>query len=101
MVSFLRGGFRTALIVKERNFKICEPYWPKHIDIWPGASKATKYVVSNTRTSSEWQPSVFVNDDIAEKVAKIKQQPGPDLPFWGSGNLLQTLIRHNLVDVFG
>jgi len=43
---------------------------------------------------------VFLNGDIAEKVAKIKQQPGPDLNVWGSGNLLQTLIKHDLVDAF-
>ena len=51
-------------------------------------------------TSSEWQPSVFLNGDIAEKVAKIKQQQGPDLHVWGSGNLIQTLIKHDLVDAF-
>jgi dihydrofolate reductase len=43
---------------------------------------------------------VFVNGDIAEKVAKIKQQSGPDLHVWGSGNLIQTLIKHDLVDTF-
>ncbi len=88
------------LLLGRTTFEIWEPYWPKHTDIWPGASKATKYVASNTRTSSEWQPSVFLNGDIAEKVAKIKQQPGPDLHVWGSGHLLQTLIQHDLVDVF-
>ena len=51
-------------------------------------------------TSGEWQPSVFLNGDVAEKVAKIKQQPGPDLHVWGSSNFLQTLIQHDLVDVF-
>jgi len=51
-------------------------------------------------TSSEWQPSVFLNGDIAEKVVKIKQQPGPDLNVWGSGDLLQTLLKHDLVDTF-
>ena len=51
-------------------------------------------------TSSEWQPSVFLNGDSVEKVAKIKLQPGPDLNVWGSGNLLQTLIKHDLVDAF-
>jgi dihydrofolate reductase len=58
------------------------------------------YVASNTITSSEWQPSVFLNGDIAGKVAKIKQQPGPDLHVWGSSNLIQTLIKHDLVDAF-
>lgn len=88
------------LLLGRKTFEIWEPYWPKHADIWPGASTATKYVASNTRTSSEWQPSVFINGDIAEKVAKIKQQPGPDLHVWGSSNLLQTLIQHDLIDTF-
>jgi dihydrofolate reductase len=43
---------------------------------------------------------VFLNGDIAEKVAQIKQQPGPDLNVWGSGNLLQTLMKHDLVNAF-
>ena len=88
------------LLLGRKTFDIWEPYWPKHADAWPGASTATKYVASNTRTSSEWQPSVFLNGDIPEKVAKIKQGQGPDLHVWGSGNLIQTLIRHDLVDVF-
>src|SRR5688572_4641981 len=41
-----------------------------------------------------------LNGDISEKVTRIKQQQGPDLHVWGSGNLLQTLIKHDLVDVF-
>jgi dihydrofolate reductase len=88
------------LLLGRKTFDIWEGFWPKHADEWPGASKATKYVASNTRTSSEWKPSVFLNGDIAEKVAKLKQEQGPDLHVWGSGNLLQTLIKHDLVDVF-
>jgi dihydrofolate reductase len=88
------------LLLGRTTFDIWEAYWPQHIDNWPGASTATKYVASNTRTSSEWQPSVFLNGDIAEQVSKIKQQPGPDLHVWGSGQLLQTLIQNDLVDVF-
>ena len=88
------------LLLGRTTFEIWEPYWPQHADEWPGVNTATKYVTSNTMTSSEWQPSVFLNGDIAEKVAKIKQQGGPDLNVWGSGNLLQTLMKHDLVDVF-
>jgi len=88
------------LLLGRKTFDIWEAYWPKHADAWPGASTATKYVASNTRTSSEWQPSVFLNGDIAKKVAKLKQGKGPDLHVWGSGNLLQTLIKHDLVDTF-
>ncbi|MHC1682723.1 MAG: dihydrofolate reductase family protein [Clostridiaceae bacterium] len=88
------------LLLGRTTFEIWEPYWPQHADIWPNVNLATKYVASNTRTSSNWQPSVFLRGDIAEKIAKIKQQPGPDLHVWGSGNLIQTLIQHNLVDTF-
>jgi dihydrofolate reductase len=51
-------------------------------------------------TSSQWQPSVFLSGDVAKKVADLKQAPGPDLHIWGSSNLLQTLMKHELVDNF-
>lgn len=89
------------LLLGRKTFDIWADYWPRHADTWPGVNKATKYVASNTMTSHEWEPSVFLSGDIAEKVAQIKQQPGPDLHVWGSGNLLQTLFKHDLVDVLG
>ena len=88
------------LLLGRKTFEIWAPYWPQHADVWPGVNTATKYVASNTMTSHEWQPSVFLNGDIAEKITKIKQQQGPDLHVWGSGNLIQTLIKHDLVDAF-
>lgn len=88
------------LLVGRKTFEIWEPYWIQHADVWLNVNTATKYVVSNTRTSSAWEPSVFLNGDIAKQVAEIKRQPGPDLHVWGSGNLLQTLLKHNLVDAF-
>jgi dihydrofolate reductase len=88
------------LLLGRTTFEIWEPYWPQHADVWPNVNTATKYVASNTRTSSNWQPSEFLSGDIAEKVAKIKQQQGSDLHVWGSGNLIQTLIKHDLIDTF-
>ncbi len=88
------------LLLGRKTFDIWAPYWPHHADAWPAVNAATKYVASNSMTSGKWQPSVFLNGDIAEKVTKIKQQPGPDLHVWGSGNLIQALIKHDLVDVF-
>ena len=88
------------LLLGRKTFDIWAAFWPQHGDIWPGANTATKYVASNTVTSSEWQPSVFLSGDVAEKVAELKQQPGPDLHVWGSGDLLRTLMRHDLVDTF-
>jgi dihydrofolate reductase len=86
------------LLLGRKTFEIWTPHWPHHVDEWPGVMTATKYVASNTMTSSEWQPTVFLNGDIAEKVSKLKQQPGPDLHVYGSANLLQTLFKHDLVD---
>jgi len=87
-------------LLGRKTYAIWSPYWPQHGDAWPGVNAATKYVASNTVTSGEWQPSMFLDGDIGEKVAKIKQQQGPDLNVWGSSNLIQTLIKHDLVDVF-
>lgn len=88
------------LLLGRKTFQIWEGYWPDHSDAWPGVMTATKYVVSNTRTSSDWKPSVFLSGDIAQKVREIKQQDGPDINVWGSGNLLQTLMKNDLVDTF-
>ena len=88
------------LLLGRKTFEIWAPYWPQHADVWPGVNTATKYVASNTLTSHEWQPSVFLNGDIAKKITQIKQQPGPDLHVYGSANLIQTLLQQDLVDAF-
>jgi dihydrofolate reductase len=88
------------LLLGRKTFEIWEPYWPHHGDAWPGVNTATKYVASSTLTSSDWQPSVFLSGDVAEEVAKLKEQQGPDFHVWGSSNFLQALIKHDLVDAF-
>lgn len=88
------------LLLGRKTYKIWAPYWPHHADVWPGANAATKYVASNTMTSGAWQPAVFLSGDVAAQVARIKQQQGPDLHVWGSGQLVQTLLKHDLVDAF-
>lgn len=59
---------------------------------------ATKYVASRSRPTLEWDKSVLIEGDAAEGVAALKQKDGPELQVHGSANLLQTLLRHNLVD---
>jgi dihydrofolate reductase len=86
------------LLLGRKTFDIWAAYWPQHGDFWPGVNTATKYVASNTMTSSDWQPSVFLSGDVAEKVAELKQREGPDLHIWGSSNLLQTLMKNDLID---
>jgi dihydrofolate reductase len=86
------------LLLGRKTFDIWAPFWPQHTDFWPGVKTATKYVASNTLTAHEWQPSVFLSGDIVEKIKAIKQQEGPDLQVYGSANLVQTLLKHDLVD---
>jgi dihydrofolate reductase len=88
------------LLLGRKTFEIWAPYWPQRTDVWPGVNTATKYIASNTMTSHEWQPSVFLNSNIVEKIIKIKQRRGPDLHVYGSANLIQTLINYDLVDAF-
>jgi len=88
------------LLLGRKTYEIWSPFWPLHGDIWPGVNPANKYVASNTLKFGVWHPSVILNGDIEGKVTRIKQQPGPDLHVWGSGNLLQTLIKYDLVDTF-
>ena len=86
------------ILLGRKTFEIFAAFWPQHADIWPEVQTATKYVASNTITSSEWKPTVFLSGDIAKKIAEIKKQDGPNLHVWGSGNLVQTLLKHDLVD---
>jgi len=88
------------LLLGRKTFDIWGAFWPQHGDVWPGVNTATKYVASNTMTSSKWQPSVFLSGDIAKKITGLKQHQGPDLHVWGSSHLLQTLMKHDLVDMF-
>ena len=88
------------LLLGRKTFEMWSQYWPEHGDIWPRVNPATKYVASRTMTSHAWQPSVFLNGDVAQEAAQIKQQQGPDLHVWGSSNLLQTLLKHDLIDEF-
>ena len=88
------------LLLGRKTFDIWAPYWPKHHEVWPAVNTATKYVASNTLTAHDWQPTVFLNGYIAAKTSELKQQSGPDLHLYGSADLLQTLMKHDLVDEF-
>lgn len=79
-------------------FEIFASYWPQHASGWPGINEGTKYVVSNTLTSHDWKNSIFIKGDVVEEIKKLKTQDGPDLQVWGSSKLIQTLLKHDLVD---
>jgi dihydrofolate reductase len=86
------------LLLGRKTFDGWETYWPTHSNFWPLVMTATKYVASNKRDTSDWQPTVFLGGDIAEKVRELKGQDGPDIYVMGSSDLLQTLFKNDLVD---
>lgn len=86
------------LLLGEKTFEIFASYWPKHGSEWPGVNESAKYVVSNTLTEHPWENSIFIKGAVVEEIKKLKTQDGPDLKVWGSGKLVQTLLKHDLVD---
>jgi dihydrofolate reductase len=90
------------LLLGRKTFEIFASYWPYHAEEQPGSSinHATKYVASHTLTSHAWNKSVFLKGEVAEEVRKLKQQEGPVIYMWGSANLIQTLLKHDLIDEF-
>ena len=86
------------LLLGRKTFEIFASYWPQFESGRNPINEATKYVASRTLTSHEWDKSVFLKSDITDEIRKLKQQEGPDLQVHGSGNLLQTLLGHDLID---
>ncbi|MDZ7407450.1 MAG: dihydrofolate reductase family protein, partial [candidate division KSB1 bacterium] len=59
---------------------------------------ARKYVVSKTLSKADWQNSTLIKGDVVKEIAKLKNQDGPEIQVHGSSNLLQTLLKNDLVD---
>jgi dihydrofolate reductase len=90
------------LVLGRKTYDIFAAHWPHAIDE-PGAkplNDATKYVASRSHPTLEWSNSVLIEGDAAESIAALKKGNGPELQVHGSGNLIQTLLRHNLVDEY-
>jgi len=95
-------GHPYDLLLGRKTYEIFAAFWPKAKDV-PGAdglNKARKYVVSKTPRKLEWNNSVLVTGNIPEEIKKLKRQDGPELQVHGSSNLIQTLLKHDLVDEF-
>lgn len=83
-------------LLGRKTFKIWESYWPKHSEFWPGINEGTKYVLSKTVKKSEWKNTIFLKS-LAD-IKKLKRSEGNDIQVWGSGKLIQTLLKNDLID---
>ena len=90
------------LVLGRTTYDIFAAFWPDAPEEAGGKplNDATKYVASRSQPTLDWSNSVLIEGDAAEGITALKQEDGPELQVHGSGNLIQTLLRHNLVDQY-
>ena len=91
-----------AMVLGRKTYDIMAAFWPTAPEEAGGKvfNDATKYVASRGRPTLEWSNSVLIEGDAADGLAALKAENGPELQVHGSANLIQTLLRHNLVDEY-
>ncbi len=89
------------LLIGRKTYEIFAAYWP--ISKEPGADKinaAKKYVVSTSLGKLSWNNSSLISSDVVDKIKKLKNQDGPEIQVHGSSNLIQTLLKNDLINEF-
>src|SRR4030095_10736763 len=88
-------------LLGRKTFEIWAGYWPEHGDFWPGINEGTKYVFSKSIKKTDplvtgWKNSVVIKN-VAD-IKKLKNSKGSDIQVWGSSDLVQLLLKNDLVD---
>lgn len=86
------------LLLGRKTYEIFSSHWPDHKDEDMGINEATKYVVLHEPMEFTWEKTVLLEGDVVEEVKRLKEEDGPDLQVHGSGNFIQTLLEHDLID---
>lgn len=102
---FIAGMINSAdaVLFGRKTYDIFAASWPMTPDDDPVGAKfnnSPKYVVSNTLTSAEWKNTTVLSGDVAAEIAKLKEGDGREIQLAGSGNLIQTLLKNDLLDEF-
>ena len=91
-----------AFLLGRKTYEIFAGSWPKSTDptdeIATALNTRPKFVASRTLDSVDWNNSILLKGEVAEEVAKLKAQEGGEIQVHGSANLLQTLLKHDLID---
>jgi dihydrofolate reductase len=94
------------LLLGRKTYEIFAAYWPymksdnPNYQIADKFNSAQKYVASRTLKELGWSNSRLIKGDLVQEIKKLKEQNGPELQIYGSGNLIQTFLKHDLVDEF-
>jgi dihydrofolate reductase len=93
-----------AFLLGRKTYEMFAASWPKSTDpadeIATALNTRPKFVASRTLDKVDWNNVHLLKGDVAEEIAKLKVQEGGEIQIHGSGNLLQTLLSHNLIDMF-
>ena len=89
------------LLLGRKTYEIFAAHWPRSTE--PAAdvlNSARKHVASRTLRSVEWNNSTLIKGDVAQYVSELRKESGPEIQVHGSGDLIQTLLKNDLVDEF-
>ena len=104
MMGQIMGEFMakpSELLLGRKTYEIFAAHWPYSNE--EGADQlnsAKKYVASRTLNKVDWNNSTLIKGDVVQEIRKLKEQDGPELQVHGSSNLIQTLLKHNLIDEY-
>lgn len=90
------------LLLGRRTYEIFAAHW-QYIKNDPTADKfnaTKKYVVSGTLNKLDWENSYLIKDNVVREIGTLKEKDGPELQVHGSSNLIKTLLKGNLIDLF-
>jgi dihydrofolate reductase len=92
-----------GLLLGRKTYEIFAAHWPYVTGDDPIAKKLNsvrKHIVSRTLDRVDWNNSTLVKGDVVEAIRRLKSEPGSELQVHGSGDLIQTLLEHQLIDEF-
>jgi dihydrofolate reductase len=90
-----------ALLLGRRTYETFAASWPERGSEIPNAdwmNKTAKYVASTTLQSPTWNNSTVIEGDVTEAITRLKQEGGEDILVNGSGTLVRSLLRDQLLD---
>jgi len=86
--------------VTYEGFAAAWPNMPDTGDYGVRMNNMAKFVVSTTLKKAEWNNSKIISNNVAEEVSTLKKQPGQNILVFGSGQLVNTLMQHDLIDEY-
>jgi len=104
MMDSLLSGYMSnpfELLLGKTTYDIFAGYWPQattDLEVATPFNSTRKYAVSRNSFEPSWNNASCITGDVVQQIKKLKEQEAPDLWVWGSGNLIQTLLKYKLID---